>query len=74
MKLINHLLNLMFLWSIPFIMVAFFYLLTLFSFSYVSCVTSDVWIFLYSVYFMMSFIAYGVIEEDDDCLKLIKIN
>jgi hypothetical protein len=72
MKLIKHLANLMFLWSIPFILVVFFWLLTGMSFSYTDAVTSSVWVVVYAFYFMMIFIMYMVSVDEEDALALWK--
>lgn len=72
MKLIKHLANLMFLWSIPFILVVFFWLLTGMSFSYTDAVTSGVWTVVYGIYFIMLFIMYMVGVDEEDALALWK--
>lgn len=74
MKLIKHLANLFFLWTIPYMIVFMFYLLTLASFSYISCVTSNGWILVYAIYFIMIMIMYFSCVDSDQDLKLFKLN
>ena len=73
MRLIKHLLNLFFLWTIPYMIVFMFYLLTIASFGYVECVTSNPWILAYSIYFIMIMIMYFSCTDDDTDLKLVKL-
>jgi hypothetical protein len=72
MKLIKHLINIMFLWSIPFILLAFFMLITLFSFSYTAAVTSDVWICVMFFYCIFTAILYAVSSGEEDDMSIIK--
>jgi len=74
MKLIKHLANLFFLWTIPYMIVFMFYLLTLASFSYIGCVTSNGWILVYAIYFIMIMIMYFSCVDNDQDLKLFKLN
>jgi hypothetical protein len=72
MKLIKHLINIMFLWSIPFILVAFIDLLTWWSFSYIETVTSTLWISIMFFYCLMASILYVVASGEEDDMSLIK--
>lgn len=72
MKLIKHLINIMFLWSIPFIMLAFFMLVTWFSFSYREVITSGVWVAIMFFYCLMTVIMYAIGNEEEDALCIIK--
>ena len=72
MKLIKHLINIMFLWSIPFILLGFFLILTWFSFSYVAAVTSTLWITIMFFYCLLSAILYGVTSGEEEDMSLIK--
>ena len=72
MKLIKHLINIMFLWSIPFILLGFFMVLTLFSFSYTAAVTSNVFIVIMFFYCLLSAILYGVSLGEVDDMSIIK--
>jgi hypothetical protein len=74
MKLIKHLINIMFLWSIPFILLAFFMLITGFSFSYQAAVTSEIWIVIMFFYCALSAILYIVSSGEVDELSIIKTN
>lgn len=64
----------MFLWSIPFILLAFFMLITWFSFSYTAAVTSEIWIVVMFFYCALSAILYAVSSGEIDEMSLIKTN
>jgi len=65
----------MFLWSIPYMVVAFFMLITWFSFSYKEAVTSSVFVAIQFFYSLITFIMYGALSEDDDeSISLLKTN
>ena len=72
MKLIKHLINIMFLWSIPFILLGFFNILTWFSFSYVAAVTSNVFIVVMFFYCLLSATLYGVSSGQEDDMSILK--
>jgi hypothetical protein len=72
MKLIKHLINIMFLWSIPFIMLAFLDVLTWFSFSYTAAVTSTLWITIMFFYCLIASILYGLSSGQEDDMSLLK--
>jgi hypothetical protein len=75
MKVIKHLINIMFLWSIPYMVIAFFMLITWFSFSYTEAVTSGIFITVQFFYCLITFIMYGVLSEDEDeSISLLKTN
>ena len=50
MNVIKHVLNLMFLWTVPFIITGMLLLLSLGSFDYHECITSGPWIGFYFIY------------------------
>jgi hypothetical protein len=72
MKLIKHLINIMFLWSIPFILLGFFLLVTGFSFSYRAAITSEVWIVVMFFYCLLTAILYMVSSGETDEMSIIK--
>ena len=74
MKLIKHLINVMFLWSIPFILLGFFLVITGFSFSYQAAVTTEIWIVVMFFYCALSAIIYMVSAGEMDELSIIKID
>lgn len=73
MKIIKHLINIMFLWSIPYILLAFFMLITWFSFSYVAAVQSGVWNVVMFFYCLMTAILYMVSSGEEDEMSIIKL-
>jgi len=75
MNLIKHIANLLALWTIPYIMVLFFILVSGFAFRYNDCVSSTAFIFVYSIYLIMMFIIYMTSnEEESDSFKIFKTN
>jgi hypothetical protein len=72
MKLIKHLINIMFLWSMPFILLGFLNLLTWFSFSYTAAVTSTLWISIMFFYCLMASILYMVASGEEDDMSILK--
>jgi len=72
MKLIKHLINIMFLWSIPYILLAFFMVLTWFSFEYHAAITSALWISVDFFYCLGTVLLYLVSEGDIDEMSIIK--
>jgi hypothetical protein len=75
MNLFKHIANLLALWTIPFIIVLFFLLVSGFAFTYNDAVSSTVFVFVYSIYYIMMFIIYMAGEEKDfESIKLFKIN
>ena len=75
MNLIKHIANLLALWTIPYIMVLFFILVSGFTFRYNDCVSSTPFIFVYSIYFIMMFVLYMTFnEEEADSFKIFKTN
>jgi len=74
MNLFKHIANLLALWTIPFIIVLFFLLVSGFAFTYNDAVSSTVFVFVYSIYYIMMFIIYMAGEEKDfESIKLFKI-
>jgi hypothetical protein len=75
MNLIKHIANLLALWTIPYVMVLFFLLVSGFAFTYNAAVSSTAFIFVYSIYLIMMFIIYMTAnEEESDSFKLFKTN
>ena len=74
MNLFKHIANLLALWTIPFIIVLFFLLVSGFAFTYSDCVSNTVFVFVYSIYYIMMFIIYMAGEEKEfESIKLFKI-
>lgn len=75
MNLIKHIANLLALWTIPYVIVLFFLLVSGFAFTYHDAVSSPLFIVVYTMYFIMMFIIYMTsTEEDCDSFQLFKIN
>lgn len=74
MNLIKHLINLMFLWTIPYVIVLFFMLITGFAFTYSEGIHSDVFVVISTFYSIVMLMAYlvGNSEEDFNHLKILK--
>ena len=62
----------MFLWSIPFILLAFVLLITGLIYNYHMAVTSELWIVIMFFYFIITAIMYAVSSGEDDEMKIIK--
>ena len=75
MNLIKHIANLLALWTIPYVIVLFFLLVSGFAFTYNEAITSVPFIMMYVLYFIMMFIIYMTSNEEDcDSFQLFKIN
>jgi len=72
MKIIKHVINIMFLWSIPHILLAFVLLITGLIYNYHMAVTSELWIVVMFFYFIITAIMYAVSSGEDDEMKIIK--
>jgi len=72
MKLIKHLVNIMFLYSIPFILLGFFCVITAFSFKYTDAVTSSVWVAVVGMYCIIATMVYAISAEEDDTMAIWK--
>lgn len=73
MKLIKHLVNIMFLYSIPFILLGFFCVISAFSFKYTDAVTAGVWVAVVAMYTLCITIVYAVsAEEEEDAMAIWK--
>ena len=72
MKLIKHLINIMFLWSIPFILLGMFLLLTGLSFSYRAAVGSTLWISVNFFYCLLTLIIYTISVGETDEMSILK--
>lgn len=72
MKIIKHLINIMFLWSIPYIMLAFFMVLTWFSFAYTDVVTSGVWNIVLFFYCLAIGLLYLISLGETDEMSILK--
>lgn len=75
MNLIKHIANLLALWTIPYIMILFFLLVSGFAFTYNEAVSSVPFIMVYVLYFIMMFVIYMTsTEQESDTFKLFKTN
>ncbi len=75
MNLIKHIANLLALWTIPYIIVLFFLLITGFAFAYQDAICSTPYIISYAFYFIMMSIVYMSGDDKDfESIKLFKIN
>ena len=75
MNLIKHIANLLALWTIPYVIVLFFLLVSGFAFTYNEAITSVPFIMMYVLYFIMMFIIYMTSnEEESDSFNLFKTN
>lgn len=76
MNLIKHIANLLALWTIPFVFVLFFMLLTGFGFTYSEAINSEVFIVMNTIYSVSMLIAYVIFSHEEDCqsIKLFKTN
>lgn len=70
MKAIKHLINVAFLWSLPYACLLFFWLLTLCQFSYKAAITSSVWAVVVSFYSFMALILYSLNNGSEDDITL----
>jgi hypothetical protein len=76
MKLIKHIINLLAIWTIPFVVLWFFVLITGFAFTYSEGLRFEGFIFLtivYSVVWLAMYIAYHNTTEIDT-MKVFKTN
>ncbi len=73
MKLIKHLINIMFLWSIPYILLAFFMLITWFSFSYREVIISGLWNVILFFYCLLTALLYMISLGETDEMSIIKV-
>ena len=75
MNLIKHIANLLALWTIPYVIVLFFMLVSGFAFTYNQAITAPLFIVVYTMYFIMMFIIYMTCnEEESDSFNLFKTN
>jgi ABC-type multidrug transport system permease subunit len=75
MNLIKHIANILALWTIPYVIVLFFMLVTGFAFTYSEAVHSGVFIVLTSFYCIIIAVAYAVYDNEnqrDNTFKLFK--
>ena len=72
MKLIKHVINIMFLWSIPFILLAFILLITGLIYNYHMAITSKLWVVVMLFYCVTTAIMYGVSSGEKDEMKILK--
>jgi hypothetical protein len=73
MKLIKHVINIMFLWSIPFILLAFILLITGLIYNYHIAVTSEVWVVVMFFYCIITAIMYMVSSGEVDDMSILKV-
>jgi hypothetical protein len=75
MNFIKHIANLLALWTIPYVIVLFFLLVSGFAFVYQDAICSTSYIIAYTFYFIMMCILYMSGDEKDfESIKLFKIN
>jgi len=75
MNLIKHIANLLALWTIPFVFVLFFMLVSGLAFTYNEAITAPLFIIIYVLYYIMIFIIYmSSNEEESDSFNLFKTN
>ena len=74
MNLIKHIANVLALWTIPFVFVLFFMLVTGFAFTYRQAVCSEIFIVINTIYSLAVLIGYSIFtqEEDSDSIKIFK--
>ena len=72
-KFIKHVINVMFLWSIPFILLAFFLLITGLIYNYPMAVTSDLRKVVMLFYFISTFVLYVMSSGKEDNISIIKV-
>lgn len=71
MKAIKHLINIAFLWAIPYVCLVFFWILTLCQFSYMAVVTSGIWAVVVAFYSFMTLILYSLNNGSEDDIKIV---
>jgi hypothetical protein len=76
MNLIKHIANLLALWTVPFVFVLFFMLVTGFAFTYNQAISSEVFIIMNTIYTVSTLLGYMILSDDEDCqsIKLFKTN
>lgn len=75
MNLIKHIANLLALWTIPFVFVLFFMVITGLSFTYRQAIASEVFIILSVIYYVISLIVYMSCDDNEfQSIKLFKTN
>ena len=62
----------MFLWSIPFILLAFILLITGLIYNYHMAITSKLWVVVMLFYCVTTAIMYGVSSGEKDEMKILK--
>ena len=76
MNLIKHIANLLALWTVPFVFVLFFMLVTGFAFTYNQAIRSEVFIIMNTIYSVSILLGYMILSGEEDCqsIKLFKTN
>lgn len=74
MNLIKHIANILALWTIPFVIVLFFILVTGFGFTYSEAINSEVFIVMNTIYSISILLGYMILSGEEDCegIKLFK--
>jgi predicted membrane-bound mannosyltransferase len=75
MNLIKHIANVLALWTIPFVIILFFMLITGFSFTYYAAVTSEEFIvfnFFYCIITLITYAVHNKHNERDNTFKLFR--
>jgi glucan phosphoethanolaminetransferase (alkaline phosphatase superfamily) len=76
MNLFKHIANLLALWTIPYVIVLFFMVITGFAFTYNEAILSEAFIVISFFYNLLTLIMYMAMGDDEgfDSIKLFKTN
>lgn len=74
MNLFKHIANILALWTIPYVIVLFFMVITGFAFTYNEAILSEVFIVISFFYNLLSLITYMAMGDDFDSIKVFKTN
>ena len=76
MNLFKHIANLLALWTIPYVIVLFFMVITGFAFTYNEAILSEAFIVISFFYNLLTLITYMAMGDDKDfeSIKLFKTN
>lgn len=70
MKLIKHLINIAFLWSLPYVGLMLFWLLTFCQFSYKAVLVDGTWIGFVLVFWFIALLLYTISLDSEDEITL----
>jgi hypothetical protein len=71
MKAIKHLINIAFLWTLPYTCLLFFWLLTLCQFDYKWVVMQPLWIIIVGFYSVLAVVLYSMNNGSEDDIKIV---